>query len=137
MSTLPVLNDNDLDESVASLFDEIRTTRKTDYVNHFWRVLANHPRQARETWERLQQVMKPGALDPLVKELIYVAVSISNNCEYCIHSHTAAAKKRGMTNEMYSEFLEVVAMASQTNAMANAMQVPLDDCLRQEGAEAS
>ena len=128
MSTLPVLNDNDLDESVASLFDEIRTTRKTDYVNHFWRVIANHPAQARLIWDQLQTVMAPGALDPLTKELIYVAVSAANNCEYCVHSHTASAKQRGMTPEMYKELIEVIAMASQTNALANAMQVPVDDC---------
>ncbi len=132
MATLPILNDQELDDSAASLFEEIKETRNTDYINHFWRVLANHPDQARSTWDRLQKVMAPGALDPMVKELIYMAVSISNQCEYCIHSHTASARHRGMTDEMYSEFLAVVGMASQTNAMATAMQVPVDPCFLQE-----
>jgi len=132
MATLPILTDQELDDSAASLFEEIKETRNTDYINHFWRVLANHPDQARSTWDRLQKVMAPGALDPMVKELIYIAVSISNQCEYCIHSHTASARHRGMTDEMYSEFLAVVGMASQTNAMATAMQVPVDPCFLQE-----
>ncbi|MBL6725169.1 MAG: carboxymuconolactone decarboxylase family protein [Rubripirellula sp.] len=132
MATLPILTDQELDDSAASLFEEIKETRNTDYINHFWRVLANHPDQARSTWDRLQKVMAPGALDPMVKELIYMAVSISNQCEYCIHSHTASARHRGMTDEMYSEFLAVVGMASQTNAMATAMQVPVDPCFLQE-----
>ncbi|MDA9777145.1 carboxymuconolactone decarboxylase family protein [Rubripirellula sp.] len=132
MATLPILTDQELDDSAASLFEEIKETRNTDYINHFWRVLANHPDQARSTWDRLQKVMAPGALDPMVKELIYMAVSISNQCEYCIHSHTASARHRGMTDEMYSEFLAVVGMASQTNAMATAMQVPVDPCFLRE-----
>lgn len=131
MTTLPILSDDDLDDVSKELFLEIRSTRGTEYINHFWRVLANHPEQARRTWDRLQQVMAPGALDPLVKELIYMAVSIANNCEYCVGSHTVSARKRGMTAPMYAEFLEVVSMASQTNAMATSMQVPLDECFQQ------
>ena len=114
MATLPILSDQNLSNSAAELFEEIKETRQTEYVNHFWRVMANHPEQARRVWEQLQEVMAPGALDPLVKELIYIAVSTANNCEYCIHSHTASARKRGMTSEMYAELLEVVSMASQT-----------------------
>lgn len=128
MSTLPMINDVDADETTAELFADIREARQTEYVNHFWRTLANDPSLATETWKRLQEVMGPGTLDPLVKELIYMAVSIANGCEYCIHSHTASARKRGMTAEMYGEFLSVVSMASQTNALANSMQVPLDEC---------
>ena len=128
MATLPILSDQNLSNSAAELFEEIKETRQTEYVNHFWRVMANHPEQARRVWEQLQEVMAPGALDPLVKELIYIAVSTANNGEYCIHSHTASARKRGMTSEMYAELLEVVSMASQTNALANAMQVPVDEC---------
>lgn len=128
MAILPILSDQNLSNSAAELFEEIKETRQTEYVNHFWRVMANHPEQARRVWEQLQEVMAPGALDPLVKELIYIAVSTANNCEYCIHSHTASARKRGMTSEMYAELLEVVSMASQTNALANAMQVPVDEC---------
>ena len=99
MATLPILSDQDLSTSAAELFEEIKETRQTQYVNHFWRVMAHHPEQARRVWEQLQEVMAPGALDPLVKELIYIAVSTANNCEYCIHSHTASARKRGMTSE--------------------------------------
>ena len=128
MATLPILQDHELSSEAAQLLNEIRAVRNTDYVNHFWRVIANHPAQARLIWDQLQTVMAPGALDPLTKELIYVAVSAANNCEYCVHSHTVSAKQRGMTPEMYKELIEVIAMASQTNALANAMQVPVDDC---------
>jgi len=132
MATLPILQDQELSSDAATLFNEIRTARDTDYVNHFWRVLANQPAQARATWEKLKVVMAPGALDPLTKEMIYIAVSAANNCEYCVHSHTASAKMRGMTPEMYAELIGVIAMASQTNAMATAMQVPVDDCFLAE-----
>ena len=128
MATLPILQDHELSSEAAQLLNEIRAVRNTDYVNHFWRVIANHPAHARLIWDQLQTVMAPGALDPLTKELIYVAVSAANNCEYCVHSHTASAKQRGMTPEMYKELIEVIAMASQTNALANSMQVPVDDC---------
>ncbi|MCB1346863.1 MAG: carboxymuconolactone decarboxylase family protein, partial [Rhodobacteraceae bacterium] len=93
----------------------------------FWRALAHDPALLRATWDRLAKVMAPGALDPLVKELIYVAVSVANNCSYCVHSHTAAARAKGMTEAMHGELLAVVAMASQTNALATAMQVEVDD----------
>ena len=128
-----------------SLTDPLPTTKREYQLRTFdpakdkerWlalnnKIFANHPDQARSTWDRLQKVMAPGALDPMVKELIYMAVSISNQCEYCIHSHTASARHRGMTDEMYSEFLAVVGMASQTNAMATAMQVPVDPCFLRE-----
>lgn len=135
MATLPILQDHELGSEAATLFDEIRTARDTDYVNHFWRVLANQPAKARSTWEQLKVVMAPGALDPLTKEMIYIAVSAANNCDYCVHSHTASAKLRGMTPEMYAELIEVITMASQTNAMANSMQVPVDDCFLVERAD--
>lgn len=127
MATVPLLSDQDAAPAARAVFDDIRTKRQTDYVNNFWRALANDPALLTATWDRLQQVMAPGALDPLVKELIYVAVSVANGCDYCIHSHTAAALARGMTPQMQAELLAVIAMASQTNALATALQVPVDD----------
>ena len=126
MTTVPLLEDDALHPDAASVFAEIRAARGTDHVNNFWRALAHDPAQLRATWERLQAVMAPGALDPLVKELLYVAVSTANTCGYCIHSHTAAARARGMTPQMHTELLAVIAMASQTNALATALQVPVD-----------
>ena len=127
MATLPWLNDDAASDKARAVFDDIRAKRNTDYVNNFWRVLANDPDLLKATWDRLQVVMAPGALDPLVKELLYVAVSVANGCAYCIHSHTAAAKAKGMTDAMHAELLAVVAMASQTNALAVALGVEVDD----------
>ena len=128
MSTRPILDDSSASAVDQALFDDIREKRETDYVNQFWRVLAHDPHRAKDLWERLQKVMAPGHLDPLVKELIYVAVSATNSCSYCVHSHTAAAKKRGMTDDMHSELLAVIALANETNGLANALQVPVDPC---------
>ena len=127
MATSQLLTDETAGAEALAVFNDIRTKRNTDYVNNFWRALANDPALLKATWERLQTVMAPGALDPLVKELIYMAVSTSNNCSYCIHSHTAAARAKGMTDAQYTEFLAIVAMASQTNALATALQVEVDD----------
>lgn len=127
MGTLPWLNDEAASGQARAVFDDIRAKRGTDYVNNFWRVLANDPDLLKATWDRLQDVMAPGALDPLVKELLYIAVSVTNGCDYCIHSHTAAAKAKGMTEAMHAEVLAVLAMASQTNAMAKALGVEVDD----------
>lgn len=127
MATLPWLNDDAASDKARAVFDDIRAKRNTDYVNNFWRVLANDPDLLKATWDRLQVVMAPGALDPLVKELLYVAVSVANGCAYCIHSHTAAARAKGMTDAMHAELLAVVAMASQTNALAVALGVEVDD----------
>ena len=126
MPTVPLLPDDDASPAARAVFDDIRARRNTDYVNNFWRALANDPPLLQATWERLQQVMAPGALDPLVKELIYVAVSVANGCDYCVHSHTAAARARGMTDAMHGELLAVIAMASQTNALATALQIETD-----------
>ena len=128
MSTRPILDDESASPEARALFDDIRAKRNTEYVNHFWRVMAHDPERAAELWQKLQRVMAPGKLDPLVKEMIYVAVSASNGCSYCVHSHTAAAKNRGMTDEMHSELLAVIAMAQETNSLANSLQVPVDDC---------
>ncbi len=126
MATVPILTDEAAGPEARAVFDDIRARRGTDYVNDFWRALANDPALLRATWERLGQVMGPGALDPLVKEMIYIAVSVTNGCSYCAHSHTAAAKARGMTPEMHGELMAVIAMAAQTNALATALQIDPD-----------
>lgn len=132
MATLPLLSDDQISPEALEVFNDIRATRGTDFINNFWRALAHNPAQLKATWEAIKQIMAPGALDPLVKELIYVAVSTANNCEYCVHSHTAAARAKGMTDEMHNELLSVIGMASQTNALATALQVPVDDVFRKE-----
>ena len=101
--------------------------RKTDWINNFWKALANHPPTLRRTWESVKEVMRPGTLDPLIKEMIYLAVSTTNGCEYCIRSHTAGARKAGMTDEMLAELMAVVGMANETNRLANGYQVEVDD----------
>lgn len=127
MPTVPLLSDQTASAAALAVFDDIRAKRNTDYVNNFWRALANDPALLKATWERLQQVMGPGALDPLFKEMIYVAVSVANGCEYCVYSHTVAARSKGMTDAMHGELLAVIAMAAQTNALATALQVETDD----------
>jgi AhpD family alkylhydroperoxidase len=115
------------DPRVKAVFDDIRATRKSDFVNNFWRGLANQPQLLERTWASLKEVMvAPGELSPLVKEMIYVAVSTVNGCSYCIHSHTAQAKAKGMTDGMHAELLSVIGMASETNAIVQALQVPVD-----------
>ncbi|WP_170420170.1 carboxymuconolactone decarboxylase family protein [Ruegeria arenilitoris] len=130
MATVHLLTDEEVSAEALAVFDDIRATRNTDYVNSFWRALAHDPALLKTTWERLKTVMAPGALDPLVKEMLYVAVSVANNCEYCVHSHSAAARAKGMTDQMQAELLAVIAMASQTNALATALQVPVDDLFK-------
>lgn len=127
MATVRLLTDEEVSAEALAVFDDIRATRNTDYINNFWRALAHDPVLLKATWERLKTVMAPGALDPLVKEMLYVAVSVANNCEYCVHSHSAAARAKGMTGQMQAELLAVIAMASQTNTLATALQVPVDD----------
>jgi AhpD family alkylhydroperoxidase len=112
--------------AVRAVYDDIMQTRQIDWINNFWKVLANDPPTLRRTWESLKQVMAPGALDPLTKEMIYLAVSVTNGCEYCTASHTAAARKAGMTDAMLSELLAVVGMANETNRMANGYRVEVD-----------
>jgi AhpD family alkylhydroperoxidase len=124
---MPLLTDDELTPQAKAVFDEIRETRKTDYINNFWRALAHDPVSLKRTWDSIRQVMAPGALDPLTKELIYVAVSIANNCEYCIRSHGASARAKGLTDEGFMELVAVIGMASETNRMATALQVPVDD----------
>jgi AhpD family alkylhydroperoxidase len=120
----------DASGEVRAVYDDIMATRKTDWVNNFWKALAQHPETLRRTWESVKQVMAPGALDPLTKELIYVAVSVTNNCEYCITSHTAGARLKGMDDAMLHELMAVVGMANETNRLANGYQIPVDEHLR-------
>jgi AhpD family alkylhydroperoxidase len=122
----PLVEYADASPEVRAVYDDIMTTRKTDVINNFWKALASHPATLRRTWESLKQIMAPGALDPLTKELIYLAVSATNQCSYCIASHSASARTKGMTEEMFGELLAVVGMANQTNALAAARQVPID-----------
>jgi len=116
---------------VRVVFDDIMTTRKTDTVNNFWKALAMQPELLRRTWEGIKQVMAPGALDPLTKELIYLAVSATNQCGYCMASHSAGARSKGMTEEMFGELMAVIGMANQTNALASGFRVPVDEQFRQ------
>lgn len=133
MAVVPILSDAEAGAEALAVFDDIRTKRQTDYVNNFWRALAADPALLRATWDRLQAVMGPGTLDPLVKEMIYVAVSVANGCSYCIHSHTAAARAKGMTEAQHGELLAIIAMAAQTNALATALQVPVDERFEVKG----
>jgi AhpD family alkylhydroperoxidase len=133
MSTVTILSDADLSPASAAVFADIRATRKTEFVNNFWRTIAHDPVLLKRTWESVKQVMAPGALDPLTKEMIYVAVSIANNCEYCIRSHTAAARAKGMTNQQLIELVAIVGMASETNRLATGLQVPVDDAFMGQG----
>ncbi|WP_067223356.1 carboxymuconolactone decarboxylase family protein [Stappia indica] len=127
MSVWPVLEDSELSPRAAEVIADIRAIRNTDFINNFWRVLANDPALLERTWASLKDVMAPGALDPLVKEMLYVAVSIANGCEYCIRSHTTAARAKGMSEAQLGELLAVVGMASETNRLATGLQVPVDD----------
>lgn len=129
MTTVKLWSDAqaEADPRVKAVFDDIRATRKSDFVNNFWRGLANQPDLLGATWARLKEVMvAPSALDPLTKELIYIAVSTVNGCSYCIHSHTAAARAKGMTDAAHADLLAVIAMAAQTNALVTALQIPVD-----------
>lgn len=130
MGTVPLLSDDAAGPEARAVFDDIRAKRGTDYVNNFWRAMAHDPATLKAVWDRLQTVMAPGALDPLVKELIYVAVSTANNCSYCIHSHTSAARAKGMTPGMHAELVAVIGMAAQTNALVTAMQVEVDEVFK-------
>lgn len=127
MATVPLIEYEDAPAEVQAVFDDIMKTRNLKRVNNFWKALANHPPTLQRTWESLKEVMGEGALDPLVKELVYLAVSATNACEYCVHSHTAAARKLGATEAMIGELLAVAGMANQTNALVNGYQVPVDE----------
>jgi AhpD family alkylhydroperoxidase len=127
MPTVPLIEEGAAGADVRAVFDDIKASRNTDWINNFWRALANHPPTLRRTWESLKEVMAPGALDPLTKELIYLAVSVSNGCVYCTASHGAAAKRLGMSEEMLGELIAVVGMANETNRLADGYRVPVDE----------
>ena len=127
MATLGFIEYQDASPEVRAVYDDIMRTRKTDRVSNFWKALAHHPATLRRTWESVKQIMGAGALDPLTKEMIYVAVSASNQCAYCIASHTAAARKAGMTDSMFAEVMAVVGMANETNRLASGYQVEIDE----------
>lgn len=130
MATCGLISYEQASPEVRAVYDDILTTRQTDYINNFWRALAHDPALLRRTWESVKEVMRPGALDPLLKELIYVAISATNQCGYCIASHTASARKAGMTDEMFAEVMSVVGMANETNRLASGYQVEIDDRFR-------
>lgn len=127
MATVALIEYEDAAPAVRAVYDDIRAVRGTDFINNFWKGLANNPEQLRRTWEGVKEVMAPGALDPLTKELVYIAVSVANKCEYCIHSHTAAARAKGMTDAQYAELMSVIGMAHSTNGLVTTMQLPVDE----------
>jgi len=127
MATLGLVEYGDASPEVRAVYDDIMTTRSTDWINNFWKALAHDPATLRRTWESVKQVMAPGVLDPLTKELIYIAVSASNQCPYCIASHTVSARKAGMTDAMFAELMAVVGMANETNRLASGYQVEIDE----------
>lgn len=126
MPMLPMVEPGAAPAAVQAVFDDIMATRKSNWVNNFWKALAAHPPTLARLWANVKQVMAPGALDPLTKEMLYVAVSVTNNCEYCIHSHIAAARAKGMTDEQLAELLAVVGLANETNRLANGYRIPVD-----------
>ena len=127
MSILGLIEYQDASPEVRAVYDDIMATRKTDWINNFWKAIANDPVMLRRTWQDIKQIMAPGALDPLTKEMIYVAVSVTNQCGYCIASHTASARKKGMTDEMFKELMSVVGMANETNKVVTGYQVEIDE----------
>src|SRR5487761_1937904 len=127
MALQRLIDYDDAAPEVRAVYDDIRATRKTDYINNFWKALANDPTSLKRTWESTKQIMAPGALDALTKELIYIAVSVTNQCPYCIASHTASADSKGMTGEMFHELMAVVGMANETNRLVAGYQVEIDE----------
>ena len=130
MATYGLTEYADASAEVRAVYDDIMATRKVDWVNNFWKAMAHDPATLRRTWESVKQVMAPGALDPLTKEMIYLAVSASNQCGYCIASHTAGARKAGMTPDMFGELMAVVGMVNETNRLASGYQVEIDEQFR-------
>ena len=134
MSTLALSPTIESNPKVKAVFDDIRQTRQSDFINNMWRYLAFDPDLLESTWHEVKAVMaSPSSLDPLTKEMIYIAVSVTNACSYCVHSHTAAAKSKGMSNAQYADLLRVIALAGKTNQLASAMQIPVDDIFNKQG----
>ena len=130
MATVKLIEYQEASAEVRAVYDDIMATRKVDWINNFWKALANHPPTLARTWESIKAVMADGALDPLTKEMIYLAVSATNGCEYCIASHTASARKAGMSDEMLGELMAVVGMANETNRLADGYQIEVDEAFR-------
>jgi AhpD family alkylhydroperoxidase len=130
MATCGLIEYEDASSEVRAVYDDIFVTRQTDYINNFWKALAHDPPLLKRTWESVKVVMAPGALDPLVKEMLYVAISATNQCGYCIASHTASARKAGMSDAMFAELMAVVGMANETNRLASGYQVEIDERFR-------
>ena len=127
MSTFGFIEYKDASPEVRAIYDDIMATRKTDWINNFWKAIAHDPVMLKRTWEDLKQIMAPGALAPLTKELIYIAVSVTNQCTYCIASHTASARNKGMTDAMFHELQAVIGMANETNKLVTGYQVEIDE----------
>src|SRR5216110_4079493 len=125
MSTFGLIEYKDASPQVREIYDDIMTTRKTDWINNFWKAIAHDPATLKRTWDDIKQIMAPGTLDPLTKEMVYLAVSVSNQCGYCIASHTAGARKKGMTDDMFKELMAVVGMANETNRLVSGYQVEI------------
>jgi len=130
MATLGLVEYKDASPEVRAVYEDIMATRKTDWINNFWKALANDPATLKRTWQDIKQIMAPGALDPLMKELIYLAVSVTNQCGYCIASHTAAARNKGMTDDMFRELMAVVGMANESNRLASGYQIKIDEAFQ-------
>ena len=135
MATFGLIEYDAASPEVRAIYDNIMATRHTDWINNFWKALAHDPAHLQRTWDSLKAVMAPGALDPLTKELLYVAVSVTNGCAYCIASHTASARQAGMSAAMFAELMAVVGMANTTNRLANGYQVDIDDRFRTPAPE--
>lgn len=127
---VPLVEYDDAPPAVREVYDDIMRTRGTDWINNFWKVLAHDPALLKRTWEDIKQVMAPGALDPLTKEMVYIAVSATNGCEYCTYSHTASARAKGMSDAQLMELMAVVGMANETNRLANGLRPPVDEQFR-------
>jgi len=130
MATFGLIEYGDAAAEVRAVYDDIMATRQTDFINNFWKALAHDPSNLKRTWESVKQIMQPGALDPLTKEMLYLAVSTTNQCGYCIASHTAAARKAGMSEAQFAELMAVVGMANETNRLASGYQVEIDERFR-------
>ena len=133
MATIKLVEYEEAGPEVRAVYDDIMATRNVTWVNNFWKAIAVQPAQLKRTWEAIKEIMSPGALDPLTKEMIYVAISATNNCDYCVNSHTAAARKKGMSEEMLAELMAVVGMANQTNRLVAGYQIELDEPFKNGG----
>ena len=135
MSTVKLIEYDMASDEVKSVYDDIMSVRKSDWVNNLCKALANQPRLLKDTWNTIKSVMAPGSIDPLTKEMVYIAISASNSCNYCTNSHTASARAKGMTDEMLMELMAIVGMANKTNAMANGLQIEIDESYKNGGLQ--